>query len=82
MNSNELLTLGDLKINEQAEVVGFKKNKKKEVLDKLLALGINRGSSIRLLRFAPLGDPIDIEVKGTNISLRGSEAKLVLVRRK
>ncbi len=80
MNSNKFLTLGDLKVNEQAEVIGFEKNNK-EVLDKLLALGINRGASIRLLRFAPLGDPIDIEVKGTNISLRTGEAKLVFVRR-
>ncbi len=74
------LTLADLKANDQAEVTGFQRDSK-EMTSKLLAMGISRGAVIKILRFAPLGDPIDIEVKGTNLSLRKEEAKLVYVRR-
>ena len=79
-NNKYSLTLGDLKANDQAEVTGFQRNSK-EMTSKLLAMGISRGAEIKILRFAPLGDPIDIEVKGTNLSLRKEEAKLVYVRR-
>ena len=79
-NNKDLLTLGDLKADDQVEVTGFQRNSK-EMIDKLLAMGITRGAVIKILRFAPLGDPIDIEVKGTNLSLRKEEAKLVYVGR-
>lgn len=79
-NDENSLTLGDIKVNELVEVSGFQKNNK-VMIDKLLAMGITRGAGIKVLRFAPLGDPIDIEVKGTNLSLRKEEAKLVYVRR-
>ncbi len=79
-NNNETLTLEDLKTNDQVEVTGFQRDSK-EMIDKLLAMGITRGAEIKILRFAPLGDPIDIEVKGTSLSLRKEEAKLVHVRR-
>jgi len=74
------LTIGDLKANDRVEVTGFQKNSK-ELTSKLLAMGITRGAAVKVLRFAPLGDPIDIEVKGTSLSLRKEEAKLVFVRR-
>ena len=77
---NETLTLGDLKADDQVEVTGFQRESK-EMIDKLLAMGISRGAEIKVLRFAPLGDPVDIEVRGTNLSLRKEEAKLVYVRR-
>ncbi|MCK5197799.1 MAG: ferrous iron transport protein A [Spirochaetales bacterium] len=80
MTNNDSLTLGDLKASDQVEVTGFKRDSK-EMTSKLLAMGISRGAAIKVLRFAPLGDPIDIEVKGTNLSLRKEEAKLVYVRR-
>jgi len=74
------LTLADLETNDQVEVTGFQRDSK-EMTSKLLAMGITRGAGIKILRFAPLGDPIDIEVKGTSLSLRREEAKLVFVRR-
>ena len=80
INSKDSLTLEGLKTDDQVEVTGVQRNSK-EIIDKLLAMGITRGAVIKILRFAPLGDPIDIEVKGTNLSLRKEEAKLVYVRR-
>ena len=40
-------------------------------------MGMLPGSEIELVRFAPLGDPIDLKVRGFHLSIRSSEARLV-----
>ncbi|HBI21419.1 MAG TPA: ferrous iron transport protein A [Legionella sp.] len=42
---------------------------------KLLSLGVTRGVEIRVVRVAPLGCPVQIEVRGTSLSLRLDEAR-------
>ena len=46
---------------------------------KLLDMGIVRGVSVEVLRRAPLGDPVEISVRGYNLSLRGSDVENVWV---
>ena len=41
----------------------------------LLSLGITRGVTIMVTRVAPLGCPIQIEVRGVSLAIRKSEAK-------
>lgn len=41
---------------------------------RLLDMGLVSGSDIEMQRVAPLGDPIEIKVKGYNLSLRKEEA--------
>lgn len=48
---------------------------------KLLALGITRGVEFLVLRMAPLGCPVLIEVRGTALSLRKEEAMHLLLER-
>lgn len=47
---------------------------------RILEMGLLVGTPVELVRFAPLGDPIEIKVRGYNLSLRKHEAELVLVR--
>lgn len=47
---------------------------------RLLEMGLLAGTAVELVRFAPLGDPIEIKVRGYNLSLRRHEAEQVLVR--
>jgi len=47
---------------------------------RLLELGLTPGTPVQLLRFAPLGDPVEIKVRGSNLSLRRHEAEQVLVQ--
>jgi ferrous iron transport protein A len=47
---------------------------------RLLEMGLLVGTAVELVRFAPLGDPIEIKVRGYNLSLRRHEAEQVLVR--
>ncbi|CAG0947121.1 Fe(2+) transport protein A [Anaerolineae bacterium] len=45
-----------------------------QLQQRLLEFGILPGVEVRLVRVAPLGDPIEIEVLGYSLSLRKSEA--------
>jgi len=47
---------------------------------KLLDMGLVRGTRITVVRRAPLGDPIELLVKGYNLSLRLDEAEGVYVK--
>ncbi len=46
---------------------------------RLMELGIVVGTPLRLVRFAPLGDPVEIKVRGYNLTLRKHEAEQILV---
>ena len=47
---------------------------------RLMEMGLLTGTAVELVRFAPLGDPIEIKVRGYNLSLRKHEAEQVMVR--
>lgn len=47
---------------------------------RLLEMGLLVGTPIEVIRFAPLGDPIEIKVRGYNLSLRRQEAEQIWVR--
>ena len=47
---------------------------------RLLEMGVLVGTRIELVRRAPLGDPLEIKVRGYNLSLRKHEADLIQVR--
>ena len=47
---------------------------------RILEMGLLVGTPIELVRFAPLGDPVEIKVRGYNLSLRKHEAEQILVR--
>ncbi len=46
---------------------------------RLLELGVLKGTSVELVRYAPLGDPIEIKIRGYRLSIRKEEANSVLV---
>jgi ferrous iron transport protein A len=47
---------------------------------RILEMGLLVGTPVELVRFAPLGDPIEIKVRGYNLSLRKHEADQIFVR--
>lgn len=46
---------------------------------RLLEMGLTDGEAIKSLGAAPLGDPLEFEIRGYRISLRGNEARRVLI---
>jgi Fe2+ transport system protein A len=49
------------------------------VRQRLLEMGLTKGTNVELIRFAPMGDPIEISVRGYRLSLRRTEAESVIV---
>ena len=49
---------------------------------RLLEMGLLVGTPVELVRFAPLGDPVEIKVRGYHLSLRKNEAEQIWVKRK
>lgn len=47
---------------------------------RLLEMGLLVGTPIELVRFAPLGDPVEIKVRGYHLTLRKHEAQQIWVR--
>ncbi len=47
---------------------------------RLLEMGLLVGTTVELVRFAPLGDPVEIKVRGYHLTLRKHEADLILVQ--
>ena len=74
---SQIVVLSNLKACSKGKVkqiIGQGQLKKK-----LLDMGVVPGSELEVLRVAPLGDPVEIRIKGYNLSLRKEEAKQVYV---
>jgi len=77
VTGSEGLTLDALRPGERARVVRV--GGAPEVRRRLLEMGFVSGTPVRVVRLAPFGDPMQIELHGYHISLRRSEARTVLV---
>lgn len=68
-------SLNNLKQGETGKITSFKG--KGEVKKHLMEMGLVRGSDIKVERVAPLGDPIEVKIKGYSLSLRKEDAKKI-----
>jgi len=66
-------TLNELKKGQAGIIVSY--NGKSKLRKHLMEMGFVRGSDIEVKRTAPLGDPMEVKIKGYSISLRKEEAK-------
>ena len=46
----------------------------------MLDMGVTKGSKVKVKKVAPLGDPIEIRIRGYNLTLRKDEAGKIKVR--
>jgi len=74
------MTLKDLSIGDQAKVLGFNETGK-AYRRKLLSMGLTPGTEISVIRVAPLGDPVEISIRGYSLSLRKDEADALSVEK-
>ena len=66
--------LSDLKIGQRAKVLGIHMDKP-DVRRHLLDMGITKGTEILIKKVAPMGDPVDIELRGYELCIRKNEMK-------
>ena len=71
------IKLSDLAVGASAIVREFPRAG--TAFTRLREMGVLAGTRITLIRTAPLGDPLEIKVRGYNLTLRKSEAEHVLV---
>lgn len=67
----------ECKVGDKLKVKGIKKDSK--VKRRLMDMGITPGITIEVTGIAPLGDPIEINVRGYKLTLRKEEASAILL---
>lgn len=74
----EEITLDNIKIGNSAVVtrIGIQGPLKRRLID----MGITPGVIIKVKKTAPMGDPIEIRLRGYELSIRRSETKNIYVR--
>jgi ferrous iron transport protein A len=78
--NNKNITLSNLNIGDKVKVIGYDRihpNYRK----KLLVMGLTPGVEFTITRIAPLGDPIEISVRGFSLVLRKNEANILKLER-
>ena len=70
-------TLRDVKVGETAQVV--KLHGEGAIKRRIMDMGITKGVSIYVRKVAPLGDPVEITVRGYELSLRKADAEMIEV---
>lgn len=70
-------TLKEVKVSETVTVT--KLNGTGAVKRRIMDMGITKGVTIHLRKVAPLGDPIEVTVRGYELSLRKADAEMIEV---
>ena len=71
------LSLARLPVGAQARVITVKGSG--AIARRLMEMGVVPGAPIRVIKAAPLGDPIEIKVRGYHLALRRTEAQSIIV---
>lgn len=74
-------SLREMAVGDSGRVVGFGEGSK-AYRKKLLSMGLTPGVEFEVTRYAPMGDPVEIKVRGFSLSLRKAEAETVLIERR
>jgi len=70
-------TLREIKVGESAQVV--KLHGEGAVKRRIMDMGITKGVEVTIRKVAPLGDPIEITVRGYELSIRKADAEMIEV---
>ena len=73
----EAISLTDLEIGDEARVGEY--GEATEYCERLIRMGLIPGTTIRLERRAPLGDPVEIRFRGYSLVLRPAEATAMIL---
>ena len=72
------MTLRETKTGQTVKVV--KLNGEGAVMRRIMDMGITKGVEIYVRKVAPLGDPVEVTVRGYELSVRKADAEMVEVR--
>ncbi|OGT57735.1 MAG: hypothetical protein A3F43_02355 [Gammaproteobacteria bacterium RIFCSPHIGHO2_12_FULL_42_10] len=72
------MKMSDLAVNQQARVLAFAGGDT-SYCQQLMAMGMLPNTVFTVLRVAPLGDPIEIDIRGMTLCLRKREANCFII---
>lgn len=72
--------LSDMKTGETGRVLGYAEGAQ-AYRKKLLSMGLTKGTEFKVTRYAPMGDPVEIHVRGFSLSLRKQEAESLIIKK-
>jgi ferrous iron transport protein A len=75
-----ITSLKDLSVGDRGQVAGYQEGGR-AYRRKLLSMGLTPGAELLVVRVAPMGDPVEIRVRGTSVSLRRGEAEALQVEK-
>ena len=70
-------TLSDCKVGERVKVTGL--TGEGAVKRRIMDMGVTKGIEIYVRKLAPLGDPVEVTVRGYELSVRKADAKCISV---
>jgi ferrous iron transport protein A len=76
--TEEIILLSQMTVGQQGIVYDFACED--EDSERVEEMGLTPGEPIEIVRYAPLGDPIEVKIRGYLLSLRKQEADLIQVR--
>ena len=72
------MTLKDLKPGQKGEIVSL--GAKGPIRRRLMDMGVTPGTQVKVIKVAPLGDPVEINIRGYELSLRKDEASQIEIQ--
>lgn len=75
----DLVSLDELRPGESGVIRAFNGKHLEDGI--LMEMGLMVGTEVKLVKFAPLGDPVELSVRGYHLSIRRSEAHFIMVER-
>lgn len=74
------INLKNLAVGDLGKIIGFSPVSK-AYRKRLLAMGLTPGTEFSITRFAPMGDPVEIKLRGFALTLRKDEADILQVEK-
>jgi ferrous iron transport protein A len=74
------ISLKNLAVGDLGKIIGFEPAGK-PYRKRLLAMGLTPGTEFSITRFAPMGDPVEIKLRGFALTLRKDEAAILQIEK-
>lgn len=71
------MTLKEMKPGDKGKVVSI--GEKGPMRRRIMDMGVTPGAEVKVVKAAPLGDPIEVTIRGYELSLRKEEASQIIV---
>ena len=72
------MKLSELKVGQKAEIVSINVSDRK-IRRHLLDMGLTKGTEVKIKKIAPMGDPIDIELRDYQLCIRKADLSQIEV---